>query len=182
MSRARHEIPQRRGPHLLAAGIVGIVAVAGVAVWQLRSGDGSGARPEQTVLATADATGNGGPGSTTAPSAVPTSTAATQTPTAQRQSTTPTPAEACVREIATFIRELIVEGTHEGLAAAKPAASSSAGRGDDPRTNPFRTRPARPARPHDLVGRSACGPAGLGGQALAVGAREHEPSICPAWR
>lgn len=90
MSRARHEIPHRRRPLLLAAGIVGIVMVAGLAVWQIGSRDDSGAQPEPTLLATADATGNSGPEPTAAPPTTAPPTTATRTP-----------AEACAREIAT---------------------------------------------------------------------------------
>ena len=49
--------------------------------------------------------------------------------------------------LAEFIRELIVEGTHEGLAAAR-ARGVRLGRptGDDPGADPVRPRPAHPAR------------------------------------
>ncbi len=60
--------------------------------------------------------------------------------------------------LAEFIRELIIEGTREGLDAARaPRRAPRPAPGPDGRADPARPRPADPAGQHRLLHRPAAG-------------------------
>jgi DNA invertase Pin-like site-specific DNA recombinase len=84
--------------------------------------------------------------------------------------------------LAEFIRELIVEGTREGLDAARACGAPGAAPGHDRRADPARPRPAEPAGQHRLLHRPAARRQPRHHLQVRPGGHHRAPGCCPASR